>query len=360
MKYSKGLIEIVQRQRFENCTTCDRDLKEPIEIRRRGKTIGYFGPKCAKPIVEKVIKANEKSQFGLILPGMNFVDYFKRPTVRNIRGFEAKLARSKRIGVMNGFLKLKDGQYLHITDEVELKPEFVKNWRKKGKFVQVYVPTKDEINAKRLTPKKVAKKHIGENFLAYAGMIYFNKADNTNRIYSLMSLIEGKKIAYLCNKKGIEEKIEIESDQGPNKVLVVPSTSKKGKYHKVKLKNLPVETKDMYSRAFEFDFESTSEDAAYNNLPWSNVDTRKNGKYRFSPVRPDKFACAALEYLLSRKNNDILVDPRPVVPSNLACKLENTMLTRGVHGHNLLDGEDIEIQLWMMSKKLGYEKMFEK
>ena len=81
-------------------------------------------------------------------------------------------------------------------------------------------------------------------------------------------------------------------------------------------------------------------------------------QYRFSPIRPDKFACAALEYLMAREDNDILVDPRPVVPSNLACRLEHRLLNRVVHNSQLLYGDDAEVQLWISATKLGYDKMF--
>ena len=360
MEYKKGLVEIVQTQEPDKCTNCNREVQEPFEIRRSGKVIGQYGPKCVEDVAVEVIKANESSKFGLISPGLNFVDYFKRPKVSEIRAFErVEPSGNRRTNVLHALIHLKDGQYLHIPADVALHPN-ISNWRKKGYFIEVQLPTKEEVNERRLSPRDAAKNQVGRNLLAYSGLKYFNKADNTNRIFSLMALIEGRKIAYLCAQEDINENIEIESDQGPTKVLWVPSTSRKGEYHRVTLKHLPVDAKDCYSRAFEFDYSSTSEDSAYNNMPWSNIQMPNGNHYRFSPIRPDKFACAALDYLMSRTDNDILVDPRPVVPSNLACKLENRMLTRAVHGSRLVDGQDIEIQLWMASNKksLGYNKMF--
>ena len=360
MGYKKGLIEIVQLEEAKRCTRCSRMVQHPTEVRRDGKIIGSYGPKCAEPVVEEIVRANEASRFGLIVSGLDFVDYFKRPQVRDVRKFERVEPKGdRRTHVKDAVLHLRNGQYLHIPKETELTPD-IKNWRKKGYFIKVFLPPKETINTRGLTPQKVARAYIGNNFLAYAGLIYFSKTDNHNRIFSLMALIEGRKIAYLCQQEGIDEKIEIESDQGPNKILWVPSTTRKGEHHRVKLMNLPVDEKDKYSRAFELDYESTSEDAAFNNLPWSNAQMPNGRHFRFNAVRYDKFAFAALEYLMSRPDNDILVDPRPVVPSNLACRLENTMLNRAVHGSELLDGQDIEVQLWMATNRraLGYDKMF--
>ncbi len=361
MRYKKGLVEIIQLEEAGRCDACSRAVKKPTEVKKAGKTVGKYGPVCVKPIAEKVIKVNEASKFGLVLPGIDFIDYFKRPNVKDIREFEGVEPNGeKRVHVLEKLIRLKNGQYLNIQKEIELIP-YIDNWRKKGDFIQVYLPHKEKINKKRLTPKEASKKYVGQNYLAYAGLIYFNKTDNRNRIFSLMSLIEGKKISYLCKQKGIEENIEIESDQGPNKIMMVPSTTEKGEYYPVKLKNLAVEEKDKYSKAFEFDFTSISGDALYNNLPHSNANMRRGARYRHPPIRPDKFAMAALDYLMAREDNDILVDPRPVIPSNLACLMENRLLTRAVHGSELLDGHEIEAQLWMATRHpaIGYKKMFE-
>ncbi|MBW2977210.1 hypothetical protein KY331_00015 [Candidatus Woesearchaeota archaeon] len=360
MEYKKGLVEIVQAEKAKRCTSCNREVQQPTEIKKAGKVVGSYGSKCIIPASEKVIKANEASTFGVILPGLDFVDYFKRPKVRDIRQFERVEPKGdRRTQVLDAFLRLKNGQYLHVPAETELVID-IKNWRKKGYFIQAGLPTIEEINRRGLTPREVARRYIGRDFLAYAGLMYFSKADNRNRVFSVISMIEGRKIAYLCSQEEIEEKIEIESDQGPNKILWVPSTTRKGEYHQVKLKNLSVDEKNKYSRAFEFDFVSTSEDAMYNNLPWSNANMPNGRYYRFPPARPDKFAWAAVEYLMSRPDNDVLVDPRPVIPSDLACKLENRLLYRAVHGSELLDGQEIEVQLWMAANKraLGYDKMF--
>lgn len=357
MEYKKGLLEIAEKEEPGICDKCSRKVKKPIQVRRNKVILGEYGPKCVQPLAERLMKANEASTFGLVTQGMRFIDYFVRPDVRDVRGFERAEPKGKlRRDILDALWGLKDGQYLDISKEIELKP-LVENWRKKGDFIFVFRPQIEVIDQYELSPKKLAKGYVGANFLAYAGIAIENKSDNRQRIWSLMPLIEGKKIAYLCAQDGIKEKIEVESDQGPTKVIWVPSTTRDGEHHRVTLKNLPVEQKNKYSRAFDFDYESTSEDHAYNNMPWSHRNMHPGEERRFQPVRPDKFACAALEFLLS-KETDILVDPRPVVPSNLACKIENRALTRVVYGCNLLDGEDIEIQLWMSATKQGYDKMF--
>lgn len=363
MVYKKGLVDILRVEEPGKCTNCNRDVKAPYELRRSNIVIGRFGNKCIETVGNPIVSANESSKFGLIVPGLSFVDYFARPKVKDMRGFERvqpeadrKTGKILRRNVMDAFLGMKDGQYLHIPEGVEMHPE-ISNWRKKGYFIRVPLATIEEMNYKGITPKAAAKKHVGKDFFAYGGLMYFNKADNRNRIFSLMALAEGKKIAYLCSQPEIKEKIEIVSDQGPTKVVAVPSTTETGKYHEVILQNLSVESKGKFSRTFEFDYKSGSGDAMYNNMPWSNASMPNGQHYRFQPVRPDKFACAALEYLMSR-STDILVDPRPVVPSNLACKLENRLLQRTVHGSKLLDGQDAEVQLWMAAKNLGYDKMF--
>lgn len=356
MKYNKGLVKIVESEEKDRCDTCNREVTNPIEISRNGRLIGRYGPKCAEAAAKDLIKANESSKFGVISEGMDFIDYFKRPTVTQIRKFRKKdLKGDRRTQVMDAYLRLKDGEYLNMPKTVELIPK-VKNWRKKGDFIEVRLENKDRINYENITPKDAVKNYIGRDYYAYSGISYLTKSDNRYRTFSLMSLIEGRKIAYLCGKEEIKEEIEVESDQGPNKILWVPSTTDKGEYHRVILENLPVGKSEPY-RAFEFDYSSTSGDAAFNNLPWSRRSLPRRKK--FNEIRPDKFACAALEYLMNRADNDIKYDPRPVVPTNLACKLENRLLTRAVHDSQVLDGQDIEVQLWLTAARLGYHKMFE-
>lgn len=361
--YDKGLVKIVKEEEKKRCKRCNRSVNNPISIYRAEKLLGEYGSSCASIIGDNIVSANESSRFGVFIDGMDFVDYFKRPKVKDIRKFNKKEVKgSKRIDVLESILRLRDGEYLHIPKDIELTPK-VKNWRKKGYYIEVNLPKISDINRLGLSPKELSKSYIGKNFLAYSGIMYKSRADNTIRQFSLMSLIDGKKIAYLCNNENISEKIEIESDQGPNKILMVPSVTRKGRYHRVKLKNLAIKGEDNYSRAFDFDFESTNEDAFFNNLPWSNAGMPNGIQYRFSPIRPDRSTCAAIEHLMSREDtqNDILVDPRPVIPSNLACKFQNRMLNRVTYGSKLMDGQDIEVQLWMTSshRSIGYEKMFD-
>lgn len=370
-EYKKGLVEIVSSEEEDRCDSCNRPVGKPVDIYKNGKLAGRYGRSCAKPKVEEAIEDNENSRFGRIHPRLAFVDYFKRPKIRDVRAFERVTPEgSRRSDVAKAFLTLESGQYLDIPPDVETVPE-VDNWKKKGDFIEFAVRRKEEIDERSLSPKDLARSSIGRNNLAYAGIMFYNRTDNRFRVFSLTELIEGRKIAYLCSQEGIDENIELVEDYGRSKTLLVPSTSERGRRYAVRLDNLPVEPDTAHSRALDVYYSTHSPWEEYSTLPHSNRNLKRkmrnsppwmrfDGKFKLPPVRPDKFACAAIEYLMSREDNDVLVDPRPVIPSNEACGFENTMMTRAVYQSRLLSFQESEVLLWMSANKnsMGYEKMF--
>ena len=107
IKYDKGLVKIIESDVSGRCDKCHRPVKNPIEIKRGGKLTGRYGPKCSVSIVEATIKANENNVFGFVFEGLEFIDYFKRPEVGDLRKFErVELTGYKRVDIVKSLLSI--------------------------------------------------------------------------------------------------------------------------------------------------------------------------------------------------------------------------------------------------------------
>lgn len=365
--------------------TCKRNPRELFLVERYNSVLAATVCHTHRAIVIKAAKKDaharkknltaEPESVNEILGILELTDFFDPPAISRVRFLDRVDFKGESLDdLVKETTKLERHQYLVVSQDFQIVPGNVSNFRKKGLFLDIPM-----IRGKSLRhAAHLAIEQMDEGVI-YAGMRHMDNTDNARREYSLVTLIEGTMIQNLLGDPGRRRGLRFFGADGNRRridldkndsysgsgifLLYVPSSSNADMDYRVVLKELRTKGNGTkrYRGRYGIDYECACEASVRDELTTSDVNS--GGRpYANGKVRPCKHAYAALAYLEEHKHT-LPSEPRtPVKPSRFARKLNSRLRTRVLHGNKHLRREEQEVILMraIAPNVLGYDQMFDK